>query len=416
VALTGRFGFDPVAQPATPAMRLAFPNDGPWSVNAVPHHPSVSGATLDVVASSASAACLSRAEMQIGNATPIPLTATQFDTRHVALRASLAGVPPGPAQIRLYEDDPRAGRAFETAVALAIAPPPAQVDTKSAAAALGDTFVRLVGSGFEYIGGLLVNGVNYAKETSATATSACFDGPPFHHPGIVIGQKVTAQLVAAGNAPGQVFQLTVEAPRPALAQASIAEPSSTPYLSTTPLIVTLASADGTLPHQIAVRVRQTTNTDPTPCTASLPDPTALTIPDADVHVRSATTVAVDFRAAVLHDRAFGTLEMQLVDAATGLGGNWVPLPGTFVRAPSVAQIDCPTGAPAMCRLYGTDLATIDAVKDASGTYVAPGLDCPSTAKGVACVYVPHVAHYTLRLIDGATVETLPDGLISNVSS
>jgi hypothetical protein len=29
--------------------------------------------------------------------------------------------------------------------------------------------------------------------------------------------------------------------------------------------------------------------------------------------------------------------------------------------------------------------------------------------------VPHVAHYTLRLIDAATIETLPDGLIANAS-
>jgi hypothetical protein len=67
----------------------------------------------------------------------------------------------------------------------------------------------------------------------------------------------------------------------------------------------------------------------------------------------------------------------------------------------------------MCRLYGTDLAAIDAVADASGAYVPVGLDCPPTDKGLACVYVPHVAHYTLRLIDAATIERLPDELIAN---
>jgi hypothetical protein len=63
-------------------------------------------------------------------------------------------------------------------------------------------------------------------------------------------------------------------------------------------------------------------------------------------------------------------------------------------------------------MYGTDLGAIDAVQDASGAYVAPGLDCPPTDKGLACVYVPKVAHYTLRLIDAATIEALPDGLIT----
>jgi hypothetical protein len=416
VALRGRFGFDLVGQPAAAAMRLAFPNDGPWSVTAAPHHPPVAGESLDLVASSASAACLSRAEMQIGSAPPIALTPTQLDARRVELKASLANIPPGPAQIRFYEDDPRAGRAFETAAALAIEPPPSEVDAKSAVAALGDTFIRLAGSGFEFVRGLVVNGSTYTKETSATATSACFDGPPFGRSGLVTGQNVTAELLPDANVSGQVFQLNVEAPRPKLASALIAQPSSTPYLSTSPLIVTLASGDAALPRQIAVRVRQAANVQATPCASSAPDPTSVAIPDANVHVRSAGTLDVDFRGDVLHDRAFGTLEMQLVDAATGTGGNWVALPGPFVRAPDVTQIGCPPGTSGMCRLYGTDLSAIDAVKDATGAYVAPGLDCPPTAKGLACVYVPRVAHYTLRLIDGGAIESLPDGLIGAILS
>ncbi|HEV8019963.1 MAG TPA: hypothetical protein VGP41_01795 [Candidatus Lustribacter sp.] len=415
VALSGRFGFDSVAEPATATMRLAFPNAAPWNLIAAPHHPPIAGGTLDLVASSASAACLSYAEMQIGSAPPVPLSATQLDARRVELHASLADVPAGQAQIRFYEDDPRAGRTLETAVALSIQPPPAQVDAPSAVAALGDRFIRLTGSGFERVRGLLVNGTTYTKEPNATATSACFDGPPFGRLGQVIGQRVTAQLLADGDAAGQVFPLTLEAPRPTLISALIDEPSATGYLSTTPLIVTLASGAGALPLEVDVRVRHAGRAPATPCAASLPDPTAVAIADSNVQVRSATTLAVDFRADVLHDRAFGTLEMQLVDAATGIGGNWVPLPGTFVRAPVVTQIACDSGTTAMCRLYGTDLSAIDAVKDASGAYVAPGLACPFTDKGLACVYVPRVPHYTLRLIDSSTIEALPDALVANGS-
>ena len=101
--------------------------------------------------------------------------------------------------------------------------------------------------------------------------------------------------------------------------------------------------------------------------------------------------------------------MQLVDGEAGVAGNWVSLPATFARAPEVARIVSSTGAAVPCRLYGTGLAAIDAVEDASGAYVAPGLGCPPTEKGIACVYVPHVAHYTVRLIDAAALETLPDG-------
>jgi hypothetical protein len=411
VALRGRFGFDPVAQPAQVAMQLAFPSDAPWSLTAGSHQPPVAGAALDMIATSASAACLSHAEMQIGSAAPVALTATQLDARRVELRASLANVPPGPAQIRFYEDDPGAGRAFETTAAVAIQPPPSEVDAKSAVASLGDAFISLAGSGLERIRGLLVNGVTYTKETNATATSACFDGPPLGS-GLAIGQHVTAQLVTDGNAGGQVFPLTIAAPRPTLASALIAEPSSTPYIATTPLIVTLASGAGALPRQVTVRVRQAEVTPATPCEAALHDPTAVAIATADVQVRTANTLAVALHADLLHERAFGTLQMQLVDATTGLASNWVPLPGTFARAPQVTQIACSTGAGTPCRMYGTDLGAIDAVQDASGAYVAPGLDCPPTDKGLACVYVPKVAHYTLRLIDAATIETLPDGLIA----
>ena len=151
--------------------------------------------------------------MQIGSAAPIPLTATQLDARRVELRASLANVPPGPAQIRFYEDDPGAGRAFETTAAVAIQPPPSEVDAKSAVASLGDAFISLTGSGLERIRGLLVNGVTYTKVKNATATSACFDGPPLGS-GLAIGQHITAQLVTDANAaqPGVPATISRHAP------------------------------------------------------------------------------------------------------------------------------------------------------------------------------------------------------------
>ncbi len=415
VALSGRFGFDPVSPPENAAMRLAFPGDGPWSLATVPHHPPVAGESLDVIASSATAACLSHAEMQIGSAAPIALTAKQLDAGRVELSASLTGISPGPAEIRLYEDGPRSGRAFEASVALSIQAPPAQVDAKTAVVSLGDAFISLAGSGLETVRGIVANGATYVKEANSSATSACFDGPPFGGDGLAIGQRVTAQLTSNAGTGGEVFPLTVVAPRPRLAAAGFGNPSSGPHLSTSPVVVTLASASGTLPRQVNVRVRQAGATPSTPCEASRPDPTAVAVADADVHARTPGTLTIDLHPNLLRDRAFGTLQMQLVDAATGLGSNWVPLPGTFARAPEVTQIACPATPSAMCRMYGTGLAAIDAVEDATGAYVAPGLDCPPTDKGLACVYVPRVAHYTLRLIDAATIETLPDELTVGAS-
>jgi hypothetical protein len=164
-----------------------------------------------------------------------------------------------------------------------------------------------------------------------------------------------------------------------------------------------------LPADFSVRLQQAGPSSP--CDALAPDPDAVTLPDAAVHRRSANALDVDVVANLLHDRAFGTLQVQLVDAATGFGSDWIALPGTFARAPAVAGIDCPP-ASATCRLYGSDLAAIDAVEGSAGSFVAPGLDCPPTDKGVACVIVPRAAHYTVRLIDGGTLETLPDAAIA----
>jgi hypothetical protein len=413
VALTGRFGFDPVVQPARVAMRIAFPSSGPWTIAALAHHVPVAGESLDVIASSAAAPCLSHAEMQIGSAPPVPLTATPLDDRRVELRASLAGVPAGPAEIRLYEDDPRAGREIVSTSALAIAPPPPQVNVTSAVASLGDAFLALAGTRFDALRGVLVNGAMYTKEASSTATAACFDGPPLAGATLAPGATLTAQLVTANGDPGEVFPLTLAARRPALAPPELAGAAPSVHLSTTTLPLLVQTDGAALPREVSVRLRHIDGDALSPCVALRPDPAAVTLPAADVQVRSSTALAVELRADVLHDLAFGRLQLQLVDGATGIGSPWQSIPGTFARAPDVTQIACPAGADQPCRLYGTELDAIDGVEASSGAFVAPDLDCPPSDKGVACVAIPHVAHVTVRLVDGDVTDTLPDALIVN---
>jgi hypothetical protein len=419
VSLRGSFGFDPIQQPVQVAMHLAVPSDAPWHVAAVPYHPAMAGGALDVIASSAGAACLSRAEVQIGSAPPVALAATHLDDERVELKASLADLPAGPAQIRFYEDDPPARTEREASTDIAIQAPPPAVDEKSAVAALGDAFVHLAGSGFERIRGVLIAGTAYAKQTGSSATAACFDGPPLGNPALSAGQRLTAQLLPSDGSAGQIFPLTLEPPRPALAIAQLVPPPGTPaaaaapatQLSTDALTVLLDNGSATLPRQLAVRIRRADDAATTPCASMQPDPTAATLPAGSAQVRSPHEVAVTFRADVLGELAFGTLELQLVDTATGLGSPWATIPPTFVRAPVVAQIACGSDATAPCRLYGSQLNAIDAVSGDAGAYVAPGLDCPPTDKGVACVNVPHAAHFVLRLVDGATIEPLPDSLV-----
>lgn len=410
IALRGSYGFDPVAQPAQAAMRAAFPTAASWAIAPALDQVPRAGGDLDIIATSPSAACLSHAALHVGDAA-LPLTSTRLDAQRVELRASLAGVPAGNAQIRLYEDDGRSGRTYASTAMLAIRPAPARVDAASGNVALEDRAVRLTGNGFDQIGGLAIGGVNYANVSVNDATTACFTGPALTGRGLAIGQKLTAQLQPRDGTPGQAFVLTIAPPRPAVTLGASPPANGTVHLTTQPDSFDLQSARGTLPQQFSIRARQAGATPASPCAVLQPDPNAVSVPATAVHLRAGDVVHVDLRADLLGDRGFGTLQVQLVDTQSGLGSDWLTLPGTFARAPDVAGIDCAPGLGTDCRIYGSNLAAIDAVQAADGSFVAPGRDCPPSDKGAACVTVPRLPHYLLRLVDGATLESLPDALI-----
>jgi hypothetical protein len=413
VGLDARFGFDSIAQPAPATMRLALPGTAAWMLAPLAHHPPVAGGTLDIVASSATAPCLSRAEIQIGSAEPVTLTATHLDAHRVELQGSLANMPEGPAAVRFYEDDTQRGRDIETDAALQIQAQAPRVASTPATAALGDGFLDLAGTALERVRGVLLDGATYVEdEATSTAISACFSGPAVGSPDpLAAGQQISGQLLLRDGSAGQIFPLIVAPARPALATATIDPAASGVRLATDPLTIMLQTPGIALPRQVVVRLQRADDAAPGPCGAAVSDSTAVTIPAADVHVRTSSTLAIDMHANLLGDRGFGTLAIQIVDAAAKLAGSWLPLPGTFARAPAVTQIVCPADTAALCRLYGTELSAIDAVQDAGGAFVAPQAGCPPADKGPACVYVPHVAHFVLRLIDGGVTEKLPDGLI-----
>lgn len=412
IALRGRFGFTPIVQPVHAVARVAVPGAAAWSVAPLPHRTPVAGGALDVVATSASAPCLSAAELQIGDAPPIPLQTKVLDDRRVELQASLANVPAGTAHLRFYEDDvARRGR-DESAVTLAIVQRPPHVDlAQSPPLALGDRFVALAGSGLERVAAVKIGGVAYAKTVGSTGTSACFAGPPFDGTKEAAGTSVPAELIGGDGAPGEAFAEPVVAARPVLRTATLSGPGAADptHLSTQTLDVALSVA-GALPAQRDVRVRRA-SAETSPCDAVRDDGGAATISAADTHLDGASALSVYLRAAdALGDAAFGTLQVQLVDAATKLASAWTAIPGTFVRAPQITAIEC--GAGASCTLVGTGLAAIDGVEDASGRFVAPSFDCASDVKGKACRSIPRERHYTLRLEDGATLYRVPDAAIT----
>ena len=416
VRLAGRFGFDPIAQPAEPLAHIAIPRATAWNVEPAPHRTPRTGGALDAVATSAAAPCLSSAELQVGSAPPIALAVTHLDDRRVALHASLQNVPAGPARLRLIQADPLHGTQIESASTLAIAPKPAEVDAASVPVAnLQDRFIALHGRGFEDIAGVRVGGSEYLKTPSSTAADACFTGPPIDGADMQPDTRISAQLVPRDGSPGQIFEMRIARSRPVLLPPS-ADPAASPRLSTEPLEVQLTRRDGALPLQREVRLRQA-QPEASPCETVATDPVAALVPASEVRAQTPSSLAVALRPAQeLGDRASGTLQLQLRDVRGDADSAWTDVPGSFVRAPSVAKIECPPNLTTPCTLIGSGLSSIAGVADASGRFVAPSLDCISDVKGQSCRSVPRVAHYVLRLEDAGATMTVPDAALGQANA
>lgn len=406
VRLTGGYGFGSLRTGTSDEARIALPVRAAWTVAPMPHQPPTAGRDLDLLASSGSAACLTAAELQQGSGAPVSLTIKRRDDRRVELRGSPAAVA-GAATLRLYEDDPLHRVALEDDATIAIAPPPAQVDAASEPIAyLGDRSLFLTGTRLQTIAGVRFDGATYVRTDGSTAQAACFSGPVIA--GLTPGASVSAQLLPGDGAPGEIFSTMVATPRPALEPAA---GGAGQVFSTQPLPLVLA-ARGALPERAAVRVRQAPASG-APCDAQRADgPQAATLPDADVRRQTDSALNVVLDAAdALHDRAFGTLQVQLVDTARKIGSDWITLPETFVRAPAVSHIECPSDPQAPCTLVGTGLDAIVGVEDAPGPDQTPGLTCTADVKDEQCVSVPHLGHYTLRLEDRHAEMRVPDALV-----
>ena len=205
--------------------------------------------------------------------------------------------------------------------------------------------------------------------------------------------------------------MKVGAARPALMPPDVT-PAGPLHLSTENVRVVLTSRSGPLPAQRAVRLRRALPAR-TPCDAFRAGDAFVPIPDADAREGSPATLDVTVRAArELGDRAYGTLQIAVVDTRTKQSSDWLDLPGRFVRAPAVARIECPSDPSTPCTLFGTGLSAIDAVEGPSGDAVPPDGDCTSRSSGPRCVLVPHLAHYKLRLADAPLTIAVPDALIN----
>jgi hypothetical protein len=139
---------------------------------------------------------------------------------------------------------------------------------------------------------------------------------------------VTAELVPATGGSGEAFSLHLAGARPSLEGVAVA-PVDTLHHASDPLTIALTAQ--ALPRRFEVRMRQAPQTG-TPCDALLDDATAVAVPASDVHRDSASGVDVTLHAGdILHDDAFGTLQIQIVDTVTQRASDWTDLAGQFAQ-------------------------------------------------------------------------------------
>ncbi|MGA3036608.1 MAG: hypothetical protein ABSE64_03905 [Vulcanimicrobiaceae bacterium] len=329
VKLSGRFGFGPLRNSQQTLAHIAVPGAASWKVETVAYHPALAGGTLDAIASSQAAPCLSSAELQMAGNTPIPLTIDHLDSGRVELKSSLGAIPAGVAHIHFFQSDAVQHRRIADDTTLAIAPTPAHVDAKKGQVAyIGDREILLTGGGFDGISGMRIGPNIYKKTPASHADAACFTGTPIGGDDVREGSVVTAELIPSGGGNGEAFALHLGGERPQLDTLGVMPAAPVHHASDA---LTLDLTSQALPRRFQVRVRQAPQAA-TPCDALLDDATAVVVPAADVHRESASNADVTFAAGdLLHDGAFGTLQVQIVDPVTKLASDWDDLAGQFAQ-------------------------------------------------------------------------------------
>jgi len=259
--------------------------------------------------------------------TPIPLTITRLDDRRIELQGSLAAVPTGVAHIHFYQTDTEQHRRIADEATLAIAPTPAQVDEKKTPVAyIGDRFVFLTGNGFDGVSGMRIGPNLYSKTPNSQADAACFSGPPVGGVNVRDGSVATAVLVPTSGGSGEAFSLRLAGKRPVLTSVAVA-PTASVHHAADALTISLESAP--LPRRFEVRIRQAPQ-DFTPCDALQDDATAVIVPASDLRRDSASVAELALHVGdLLHDDAFGTLQVQVVDSVTQRASDWINIPGQF---------------------------------------------------------------------------------------
>ncbi len=329
VKLGGRFGFAPLARSQETVAHIAVPGSASWKIETVAYHPALAGGTLDAIASSEAAPCLSGAELQMAGNTPIPLTIDRLDDRRIELKGSLAAIPAGTAHIHFFQADAAQHRRIADDTTFAVAPAPAEVDAKQGQTAyIGDREIFLTGSGFDGISAMRIGPNVYKKTPTSQADAACFIGPSIGGQDVREGSVVTAELVPSAGGNGEAFALGLGGERPELATVGTT-PAAPLHHASDALTINLGAQ--ILPRRFQVRIRQEPQTT-TPCDALRDDATAIAVPPADVHRGSGSSANITFAAGdLLHDDAFGTLQIQIVDTVTKRASDWSDLGGQFTQ-------------------------------------------------------------------------------------
>ena len=415
VRLRGMYGFDDIDDPLNaPNALFSLPRHAAWNIFDETA-PADAGTALDLVADSDAVPCLSSVALRQGSGVSAPMQMNPLGSGRVKLHVDFGKnvFVPGPAELVFHQNNPPVlsgppDIVDSQKVLIRGTTPKVTVDANGPVAHIGDTVVALNGSHFESVAGFTAGSARYVKEPDFTSTSACFIGPPIST-AVTTGASISAQLLLNEKpADGETFPLMIQGPRPVI-RSAIIEPPSSLYLSSDTIKITVTTDQAlSMPH---LYIRQANG--PSRDCLGAPGFAGAAVPDAMLFPagRNELYAIVQMRD-VLPKTAYGALSVRASDDATKTQSDWITLPGTFARAPWIAQIICAAKTDAPCEMIGTDLDVIGGIEVTPGAYIKPPYaSCTAKDPHQECITVPRLAHYALQLVDGAAAFGVPDTLI-----
>jgi hypothetical protein len=408
--LTGAWGFSDLTNNVVAV--VAIPGHALWSIDPNKSTPAVVGANVVYALKSDAAPCFANAQLtQSGTTTTTATSITRLSATEIQMTFNLSGFVAGiPAKLQIMQqpDSARANQVFEDDADVAIGPAVPTV-TGNPAIHFGDHAIALAGTNLWNYDIIKVGNVSFARDLTANSgspASACFVSSSNFKSGTVNHIVPASFYQSAGSAPISSFSAAVTNTRPTIGKISVKSaggdfvlPSGPYYNASYPINLVTESSPITA-SALFVREGQ----PPDACEAVQGVTTAGGAAVSPVTVQAHGLFANFTPTTTVSGAGYGSLQIAVVDSAHSSMSDWQAVPGTFVREPTIDQIDCSKSSQD-CEMTGTNLVWIEQISDKTlGTQTAaysPITPCRGTAPAApkTCLIVPRYAQYRFQLVD-----------------